>query len=122
MRLRAGPSKRFKSSQPAGRVEFQIDRPQQWSGSNVFLQLLNPEFFAGRVAFEHQTEFLGNNYLANPPVDPALPVRLPGDVAAAGMREADQRGLHFEPTVWRNLSKQRNNNRSVSAKPKQSSE
>lgn len=76
------------------------DQPLQWGGGNVFLQLLDPAFFAGREAFERQTASFGDACRANPPIDPARPVRMPGDAAAAAQREADQRGLRYEPTVW----------------------
>lgn len=80
------------------------DQPLQWGGGNVFLQLLDPEFFSGRDAFARQTDFFGDACRANPPIDPAQPVRLPGDAAAAAQQQAAKDGLCYEATVWTRLA------------------
>jgi len=72
--------------------------PRRWGG-NVYLQLIDPAFFAGREAFLEQTEHLGERCRANRPIDARRPVRLPGDQAAAGIERAAREGLGFdEPT------------------------
>ncbi len=57
------------------------DAPTRW-GANVYLQLIDPDAFAGREAFCEQMSFLADQCHANAPIDPARPVRLPGEQAA----------------------------------------
>ena len=68
------------------------DVPKQW-GASVYMQLIDPEAFAGREAFLGQMDFLAERCRANAPIDPDRPVRLPGDQAARGMAEAEARGV-----------------------------
>lgn len=68
------------------------DAPRRWGG-NVYLQLIDPGFFAGADAFAEQTGHLAERCRANRPVDPHRPVRLPGDQAAAGIERAMREGL-----------------------------
>lgn len=68
------------------------EAPTRW-GANVFLQLLDPAAFAGREAFLEQMDYLAEQVHANPPIDPAVPVRLPGARAARLMAEAEEGGL-----------------------------
>lgn len=56
------------------------DAPTRW-GASVYLQLIDPQAFAGRDAFVAQTGFFADECRANPAIDPARPVRLPGDQA-----------------------------------------
>ncbi len=71
------------------------DAPQRWGG-NVYLQVLAPSHFAGDEAFAAQTGFLGQACRTNPPIDPAHPVRLPGDQATRRIEQAQSQGLHLE--------------------------
>jgi L-lactate dehydrogenase len=74
------------------------DAPRRWGG-NVYLQLVDPAFFAGAQAFAEQTGHLGERCRANRPIDPRRPVRLPGDRAAAGIERARHDGIdHDAPT------------------------
>ena len=68
------------------------EAPTRW-GANVFVQLLDPEAFAGREAFLGQMDFLAGEVHANPPVDPEAPVRLPGERAARLIAEAEAEGV-----------------------------
>ena len=56
------------------------DGPTRW-GASVYLQLIDPEAFSGREAFLDQVSFFADQCRANPPIDPARPVRLPGEQA-----------------------------------------
>ncbi|MBI5716470.1 MAG: Ldh family oxidoreductase [Burkholderiales bacterium] len=69
--------------------------PRRWGG-NVYLQVLDPGFFAGREAFLEQTEHLGERCRANRPIDPKRPVRLPGDQAAACIERAAREGIDYD--------------------------
>jgi L-lactate dehydrogenase len=75
------------------------DAPSQWGG-NVFLQVLDPEFFAGRDAFLRQMDFLSERCRANRPIRADRPVRVPGDAAAQGIAAAAQHGIAYEPAAW----------------------
>ncbi|WP_307138588.1 Ldh family oxidoreductase [Pseudoroseomonas cervicalis] len=68
------------------------DAPGRW-GASVYLQLIEPDAFAGRDAFAAQMEFLAEACRANAPIDPDRPVRLPGDQAARGIARAEAEGL-----------------------------
>jgi LDH2 family malate/lactate/ureidoglycolate dehydrogenase len=75
------------------------DKPTQWGG-NTYLQVLDPDFFAGRDAFAEQMDYLSDQCRANPPIDPSRPVRMPGDQAAAGIASAQRDGIAFDPVPW----------------------
>ncbi len=75
------------------------DAPTRWGG-NVFLQVLSPDFFAGDDAFAEQTSFFGDACRRNPPIDPARPVRLPGDQAAAQIAQSKDHGVALTLPTW----------------------
>lgn len=79
------------------------DAPTRWGG-NVFVQVIDPELFGGRNAFETQTRHLADRARANRPIDPARPVRLPGDQAYASQQTAAREGIHFDARVWAMLA------------------
>jgi LDH2 family malate/lactate/ureidoglycolate dehydrogenase len=75
------------------------DAPTRWGG-NVFVQVIDPAFFAGDAAFATQTDFLANACRANAPIDPNKPVRMPGDAAAAQRAFAEKNGVLFDEKTW----------------------
>ncbi|MEN9891153.1 MAG: hypothetical protein RLY78_1448 [Pseudomonadota bacterium] len=75
------------------------DAPSRWGG-NVWLQVMDPEAFAGAEAFATQTGHLAAACRANAPVDPARPVRLPGDAAEQHRQQALADGLQCSPQAW----------------------
>ncbi len=70
------------------------DGPTRWGGS-VFLQVIDPAFFAGDEAFADQTQFFADACRSNPPIDPAKPVRLPGDNAARRLAASAAAGIEL---------------------------
>jgi L-lactate dehydrogenase len=80
-----------------------LDSEKRW-GANVFLQQLDPAAFAGRDAFLRQMDFLTGRCHANTPIDPANPVRMPGEMAQRRIREAERSGIDVAPKVWEALS------------------
>ena len=68
------------------------ESPQQW-GANVFLQVLDPNAFAGKDAFVAQMDFIGDACRASAPANPDVLVRLPGDQASASILRAQQEGI-----------------------------
>ena len=75
------------------------DGPKQWGG-NVFLQVLDPEFFAGRDAFGEQMNYLSDRCRQNRPINPERPVRVPGDQAARGIATSSRAGIAYDPKDW----------------------
>lgn len=80
------------------------DNEKRW-GANVFLQVLDPEAFAGRSAFLQQMDFLTDRCHANAPVDPDNPVRMPGEMAQRRFRTAQEEGLELKPAVLEALDR-----------------
>ncbi len=69
-----------------------IDDPKRW-GANVFLQVLDPQAFAGSNSFLTQMDFIGDACRASAPVKEGGMVRLPGDQAARNILLAETRGI-----------------------------
>jgi LDH2 family malate/lactate/ureidoglycolate dehydrogenase len=79
------------------------DSPKTWGG-NTFLQLINPEFFAGADAFVTQTDYLSEQCRRSRPINAAKPVRMPGDQAASLQKLAMAEGLSYSDAVWQSLA------------------
>ncbi|WP_152046395.1 Ldh family oxidoreductase [Aureimonas psammosilenae] len=78
------------------------DGESEW-GASVFVEVFDPEAFAGRAAFLRQTDFVAEACRANPPIDPARPVRLPGAKALSGLQRAETEGLTLHPGILSGL-------------------
>jgi L-lactate dehydrogenase len=78
------------------------DAPGRW-GASVYLQLVDPDAFAGREAFVDQMSFLAEACRDNAPIDPARPVRLPGEQASRLIAQAEREGLDLPDQVARSL-------------------
>ncbi|MEZ5797622.1 MAG: Ldh family oxidoreductase [Paracoccaceae bacterium] len=71
---------------------------------SAFLQVIDPAAFAGLDAFTEQSDHIAAACRANPPADPARPVRVPGDQAAARRRKAMAEGVPLADALWSRLS------------------
>ena len=80
------------------------DAPKNWGG-NVFLQVLDPEFFAGRDAFTEQMDYRSDRCRSNKPIDPKRPVRVPGDQAARSIAAAQSEGIRYDALAWGSIGK-----------------
>lgn len=78
------------------------DAPQRWGG-NVFLQVLDPDFFAGRQAFAEQMDAFSERCRQNKPVHADRPVRVPGDQAARGIATSRAEGIGYDDATWASL-------------------
>lgn len=77
------------------------DTEKRWGG-NVFLQVLDPDAFAGREAFLEQMDYLTERCQANAPLREGMPVRLPGEQAERNIAAAREQGVPLsEHTVQR---------------------
>jgi L-lactate dehydrogenase len=74
------------------------DDAARWGGS-VFLQIINPENFGGREAFERETSFLAQACLTSPAPPGKPPVRLPGHAALALRASQLANGVELHPTI-----------------------
>jgi LDH2 family malate/lactate/ureidoglycolate dehydrogenase len=72
-----------------------LDAPQRWGG-NTYLQVIDPELFAGRYEFARLMDHFGDRCRSNKPIDPARPVRLPGDAAARALMSARRDGIGYD--------------------------
>lgn len=78
------------------------DGETEW-GASVFVEVFDPEAFAGRAAFLRQTDFVAEACRNNPAIDAARPVRLPGAKAQSGLRQAETDGLELHPGILAGL-------------------
>lgn len=78
------------------------DAPQNW-GASVFVQVFDPELFAGLAGFTRQTEWTADACRATPPIDEGKPLRLPGAKALAGLRQAKANGLTPDAAILASL-------------------
>lgn len=78
------------------------DAPQRWGG-NTYVQVIDPECFAGADAFAEQMDHLSERCRGNRPIDPARPVRMPGDQAARGIEAAQRDGIEVDAGTWQAL-------------------
>jgi len=77
------------------------DTEKRWGG-NVFLQVLDPDAFAGREAFLAQMDHLTERCQANAPLREGVPVRMPGEQAERSIAAAREQGVPLaEHTVQR---------------------
>ncbi len=80
-----------------------LDAPKRWGG-NTFVQIIEPDLFAGRDAFAAQMDHFGDRCRSNRPIDPARPVRLPGDGAARALTAARRDGITYDDVTWSALA------------------
>ena len=80
------------------------DAPTRWGG-NVFLQVIDPNFFAGRDAFAEQMNFLSEKCRTNRPISTEKAVRVPGDQAARGIAAAMREGVAFDAKSWEAIAR-----------------
>jgi LDH2 family malate/lactate/ureidoglycolate dehydrogenase len=71
------------------------DAPARWGG-NTFVQLIDPALFAGRGEFARLMDHFADRCRRNAPIDPARPVRMPGDASAAAQAAAMRDGVAFD--------------------------
>jgi LDH2 family malate/lactate/ureidoglycolate dehydrogenase len=72
-----------------------LDAPKRWGG-NTYLQIIDPELFAGRDQFARLMDDIGARCRNNRPIDPARPVRMPGDAAARAIAGARRDGIAYD--------------------------
>lgn len=81
-----------------------LDAPKRWGG-NTYVQIIEPDLFAGRDAFAAQMDHFGDRCRSNRPIDAARPVRLPGDAATRALTAARRDGITYDDTTWAALAR-----------------
>jgi L-lactate dehydrogenase len=77
--------------------------PAEGWGASVFVQLLDPEAFAGGDAFRRQTDWLVEACRSAAPRPGIERVRLPGEAALARRRQALAEGVDLYPGILKRL-------------------
>jgi LDH2 family malate/lactate/ureidoglycolate dehydrogenase len=77
--------------------------PAEGWGASVFLQVIDPERFAGRQAFVREAAWLVDAARANPPLPGRGPVRVPGERGLALKRAQLARGIELYPSILPSL-------------------
>lgn len=80
-----------------------LDAPKRWGG-NTYVQIIEPNLFAGRDAFAAQMDHFGDRCRSNRPIDAERPVRLPGDGAAGALAAARRDGITYDEATWAALA------------------
>ena len=73
--------------------------PKEGWGATVFLQVIDPEAFAGAAAFERQMGEVARQCRASRPADPARPVRLPGERGDRLAKAQRQQGVVLHEAI-----------------------
>lgn len=73
--------------------------PRQGWGATVFLQIIDPEAFAGRAAFVRQMDEVARQCHASRPAQAGKPVRLPGEKGFALAEEQRAKGVALHPGI-----------------------
>jgi LDH2 family malate/lactate/ureidoglycolate dehydrogenase len=76
---------------------------KRWGG-NVFLQVLDPDAFAGGDTFLEQMDFLTERCQANAPIRKDAPVRMPGEQAERNIAAARAYGVPVAETTVQQLA------------------
>jgi LDH2 family malate/lactate/ureidoglycolate dehydrogenase len=77
--------------------------PAEGWGASVFVQVLDPDAFAGGTAFRRQTAWIANACHTSPPRAGVERVRLPGEAALARRRRALAEGVELYPGIMARL-------------------
>jgi L-lactate dehydrogenase len=80
------------------------ETPGDW-GATVMVRATDPAAFGGTAGFGRQIDWIVDACRTNTPVDPAHPVRLPGERGLAHKRDAYAHGLTLNPLVQADVEK-----------------
>ncbi len=71
--------------------------------NTLFVQVIDPEAFAGKAAFERVADDLLQRCKNAEPIDKNQPVRIPGSGALAKLKEQAERGVLLDELTWPRL-------------------
>jgi LDH2 family malate/lactate/ureidoglycolate dehydrogenase len=78
------------------------DPPEGW-GATVHITLHDLNAFGGKEAFLHQMDHVAAKCRGNTPIDPAKPVRLPGEGGLKRREAQSKNGVRLHPSIARSL-------------------
>jgi L-lactate dehydrogenase len=79
------------------------DEPKDW-GAGVWVVAFAPAQLTGDQAFRRQTNWIADACIGQESLDPARPIRIPGQLAIERKREALQNGLALPEIVYGRLT------------------
>lgn len=79
------------------------DAPREW-GASVFVQIIDPDRFAGRAAFRREMSWIAKACRSTPVAPGAPPVRLPGEAALARRARQLAEGVALYPSILPSLA------------------
>jgi LDH2 family malate/lactate/ureidoglycolate dehydrogenase len=79
------------------------DPGPRWGGT-VYVQVIDPQAFNGREAFEEQMDWIAERCESNPPIRADQPVRLPGRRGLALREQALHEGVPLSPGIVAGLA------------------
>jgi len=89
----------------AGLAGFGRADPKEGWGATVFVQVIDPEAFAGVSAFKRQMDHMIESCHASRPRDAANPVRLPGERGMQRLRDQREHGVVLRESIMPSLEK-----------------
>jgi len=89
----------------AGLAGFGRADPKEGWGATVFVQVIDPEAFAGVSAFKRQMDHMIESCHASRPRDAANPVRLPGERGMQRLRDQREHGVALRESIMPSLVK-----------------
>ena len=70
---------------------------------SIYIQVIDPNAFAGIDAFKNEMSFLYNECINNPPIDKNNKVRMPGQNALMSRKKSIENGIYLSKETLKNL-------------------
>ena len=70
---------------------------------SIYIQVIDPDAFAGLDAFKNEMSFLYNECINNPPIDKNNKVRMPGQNALLCRRKSIEKGIYLSKETLKSL-------------------
>ena len=70
---------------------------------SIFIQVIDPDAFAGLDTFKNEMSFLYNECINNPPIDKNNKVRMPGQNALLCRRKSIEKGVYLSKETLKSL-------------------
>lgn len=87
-----------------GAIGREVTEDAEKDGLSLFVLVLDPAAFGSAERFSHAIQRLATQAQETQPVDPAQPVRLPGQRAAIEYRQRLEGGIPIQPMLWDGLA------------------
>lgn len=74
--------------------------PKEGWGATIHITLYDIDSFSGLPEFKRQMDHVAHLCRTNKPIDPAQPVRMPGDKGYQNLRQQAAHGVVLHPSIW----------------------